>query len=233
MLKLIAHSSGDWFGFHYADTQYASSFMFRFHITASPREDRGKSDISLRGDVTRVDRLRRTVDGYLVTTANDAGQFPVEMKQTSEHDERTYQGVLDVEREVITGTYESDVLGDLTGAFIFKKSISAVVMCHRPLVPRPDARALWAFAGDVVRARIRRRRLSVPYIFERLTGVKRFLELMHKAGRSDDETKEIRTLTKGFTVQEGAEIWALSAWYGRVGDLQEYVSILVKSNTLT
>ncbi|KAJ7502614.1 hypothetical protein B0H11DRAFT_1989365 [Mycena galericulata] len=191
------------------------------HLKASVRD--GQTELSILGDGTRVDRIPRTVEGTVAIKPTQAGQFQTEIKQTSEHDERTYRGVLDVEREVISGTYESDVATDSSGTFIFKRTSSAHVMCHRPLVPRPDAKELWAFACAAVLSEIRRRRPSVAYIYRRMTSSKRFLELMHVPVLSSEETAEIRTLTKGFTVQEGAEIWTLSAWYGHVGDLQEMI----------
>ncbi|KAJ7689602.1 hypothetical protein B0H17DRAFT_1331705 [Mycena rosella] len=218
--QIVSFISGDWFGFHYLDAQTPCSFMFHLRLIASTQEEEGETTIALDGEGNRVDRVSRTVEGTVTTTADPGGRFSVQILQVCDRDEHGYHGVFDLDRQVISGTYESDIDADRTGTFIIKKAPTGTVMCHRPLVPRPDARSSWSFAIATVLTEIRRQKPSVAYIYRRLTMVKRLLVLMHAQVRCDGELTEMRALTRAFTVQEGAEIWKLYTWYGHVGDLQ-------------
>lgn len=213
------HSSGDWFGFHCIDPQTPRTFMIHFHITVSAQG--GAPTLTIQGKATRVDRYTGTLEGSVDAIANPEGQFKTEIRQVSNREERVYSGVFDLEREIISGAYRSDVDVDLAGSFIFKKTPTAAIMCHRPLVPRLGVRALWTFAIDTVLDALRSRRPSLAYLYGRAMMTRRFLELMSETALSPEETAELRTLSRRFTVQAGAEIYAMALWYRRVGDLQE------------
>ncbi|KAF7361105.1 hypothetical protein MSAN_01142100 [Mycena sanguinolenta] len=216
--------SGTWFGFHCTEPEAPRSGMVRFDLEVSNTQDTTILTISGEGNEL-INGASTSIEGQVVATPGDQQQVPVvEFKHILSSGDYTYRGVLEVGLQVISGTFETPEEND-GGTFFFKKTPRAEIMCHRPLHARLSPNELWSFACNAVVGALRRQRLSRGYLAARIKTIRRTLELLASAGHfrvpaAPAQAEELSRLIREFTVNEWTEVFRLSNWYYRVGDLQ-------------
>ncbi|KAJ7596026.1 hypothetical protein C8J56DRAFT_1043125 [Mycena floridula] len=151
--------------------------------------------------------------------------FPVHFERTYEDGYSViYTGNLSISQRMLSGTMvrgSEEKEGE--GTFVFKKTDSPAILCHRPLKVKPGPKELWSFACQSVLNQIRRHHFTANYVCERLADIRHLLELAYKKRCdiiTDEEKPTLAALTKTFTFSEYSAVWQVSDWYSRVGDLQ-------------
>ncbi|KAF8143185.1 hypothetical protein K438DRAFT_651422 [Mycena galopus ATCC 62051] len=210
--------SGTWFGFHCTEPEVPRSGMVRVNLQASKATD--QTGLTISGKNTEAgNRVLATVEGRL-TAEPGAQELELALSFTVmySYGDYTYSGVLDVEREVISGTFQEP---DSNGSFFLKKTPRADILCHRPLHARLTPAELWSLLRNAVLGTLRRQRPSSEDCTAHIKMIRRTLELISSTGEpsSKEEVGELGRLKKRFTVDEWMEIVKLSNWYDRVGDL--------------
>ncbi|KAJ7140878.1 hypothetical protein C8R44DRAFT_974601 [Mycena epipterygia] len=215
--ELQSAASGVWFGFHSTETMGVNSGMFQLNITAI--NNQGQNNLTLQGEGVSLHRERGTISGTLSLTPDSDRRFQVEIQLSADFDDMyNYRGAFAADPQVIKGTYEG-IYSYSSGEFFLKKTPTASIMCHRPLLPRLGARELWLFAYNAIADDLHRRKPSRTYITARVKMVTRCLVLLQRDYGPGWAT-ELGRLRQAFTVREYSAILTLSNWYTRVGDLQ-------------
>lgn len=195
--------------------------MLCLDIEVSDTDEDGTNNIKGKGITDNGESW--TLAGTVTPEGPIPGRLQVQFDRTLPDEQVIYEGAFIVEQKMLSGVFKADVDGPVEGSFLFKRTFTPYIMCHRPLVEKPDAKALLSFACRAVLDNIRRRSFSKNFLFERVMMVKTWVKLTHKKiiQRLDPaEIMELSCLCKSFTPAEYRAVNSLSRWFSRVGDLQ-------------
>ncbi|KAJ7166649.1 hypothetical protein C8R46DRAFT_1094987 [Mycena filopes] len=212
--------TGTWYGWHWTDTQNPlwamENLTLGFQSQTEPLS-------GVRGEGIKASGQSWSLIGSMILSGRLMGSW--EVKFDSWEDDGTwtrYSGTFLPKRQVISGTFDRAGTGE-HGQFLLKMVPRSVVMCTRPLVAELDVRQRWLFAYDTVKADQRRQKATRRYLLERVTTIRRVMELIWKVVLTNPEANEYSKLVKTFSAEEISEVWRLYQWYCRVDVLQPYV----------
>ncbi|KAJ7743338.1 hypothetical protein B0H16DRAFT_1010259 [Mycena metata] len=201
--------SGIWHGWHWTETRKPLSPMETFTLECGTLDPRYYTSIS--GNGVGFNSSPWTLEGLI--RERRTGLTP-DFTRYYDGSWTRYEGLFDVGRESISGTFEN---ATEKGWFLLKKVAVSAIMCSRPLEVAPLApKALRSFACQAVIDGIRRKKLTPLYLYNRMTHMRRIMELVWKHVLSDDEVPEYAELINPFSAQEILEVWKLYNWYHRV-----------------
>ncbi|KAJ7743345.1 hypothetical protein B0H16DRAFT_1859871 [Mycena metata] len=203
---------GTWYGWHWTETEKPWRDMLRLDLTCEAGGVNSDPTILSGGGITAGGWAWK-LSGTLSRADQLPGTARVDLQRQFEHDETRvhYLGAFLENREVITGTFErNERTTIIKGWFLFKKVPMSVILCSRPLVAELSIRELWSFAYNAVVNNLRRKKLPMPYLYERMVTIRRVVELGSRE-TNDAEDTELSRLTKDFSVEESSEVQNLAS----------------------
>ncbi|KAK7017326.1 hypothetical protein R3P38DRAFT_3561155 [Favolaschia claudopus] len=225
---------GRWCGYHWTEKQKPFlSMPFVFDFTCQERQTKSETNTLITGSGTAVTGYSFTLKGTLNSPSQTGGIFTLcfERCYIDDGDLVYYNGTFSPDRDIMTGTFRRDIA---SGGFLFKKVPRSAIMCVRPLVAQLDPKQLWAFAIKAVVDDIKRKRPPLSYLCTRMSKIRQLLRFIYRdngvRGLLDEpETTEYSQILRTFSFEEMMELFKLSDWYDRAGNLQLCHGDLVRS----
>ncbi|KAJ7743335.1 hypothetical protein B0H16DRAFT_1422914 [Mycena metata] len=214
--------AGAWYGWHWTETEKPFQGMRRLDLTCETGATNSDSTIFSGTGIT-PDGWPWKLSGTLSRADQPPGTAKLDLERYFEdHGTRVhYLGTFLENREVMTGTFEGKEDSAFKGWFLFKKVPMSAIMCSRPFVAELSTRELWSFAYSAVVNNLRRKKLAMPYLYERMVLIRRAVELITRKTNDNDDA-ELSSLTKDFSVEEMSELHKLAL--SRISAQREFLS---------
>ncbi|KAJ7676925.1 hypothetical protein DFH06DRAFT_1169319 [Mycena polygramma] len=212
--------SGTWYGWHWTDTRKPWRGMTSINFKCAAKQADSETETPISGDGAAYSGVAFTLTGTLDSADQIAGSLAISFERIyTDGNSIQYKGTFQPDRDMMTGMFKHSTT---SGEFLFKKVPSSPIMCIRPMIAHLGVRQLWSFALNAVVNRIRRKKLDMGYVCERMTSMHRILGFMdrEKHGVLDDVGHgEYSKLLSTFSFEEMAELSKLWAWYNRAANL--------------
>ncbi|KAJ7030122.1 hypothetical protein C8F04DRAFT_738812 [Mycena alexandri] len=221
---------GTWYGWHWTETEKPFRDMMRLNLTCEAGGANSDPTILSGGGITSGGWPWK-LSGTMTRVNQLLGTPMVDFERSYDDDETRvrYLGTYLENREVITGTFERKEATTfekeetiIKGWFLFKKVPMSVILCSRPLVAELSIPELWSFAYHAVVNNLRRKKLTVPYLCERMVMIRRTVELITRE-TDDAEDMELSRLVKDFSVEEISELHNLA--FSRTSIAKKYLNL--------
>ncbi|KAK7055958.1 hypothetical protein R3P38DRAFT_3342921 [Favolaschia claudopus] len=217
--------TGRWFGWHRTENQTPYGAMTAMNFKCGDRLPQSESGTTISGHGTSAYGWDFTLTGTLNSFDQPEGMLGLVFELTFTDDDSDgalvqYTGTFFTDRDIIVGTFSRTIA---TGEFILKKVPESAIMCARPLVPRLNAKELWAFAIKAVLDDIKRRKPRLSYLCSRMIEMRRILWFIWRddLGLLDGfEQAEYSQILKTLSYEQMVELYKLSDWYDHASDLQ-------------
>ncbi|KAJ7616828.1 hypothetical protein DFH06DRAFT_1238529 [Mycena polygramma] len=215
--------TGVWYGWHWTDTQKPFLAMSSINFKCGDRQTDPETETAISGDGVSYNDFNFTLTGTLNSADQTGDKLAISFERIYTDDGTwiQYHGTFQPDRGIMTGTFERSIN---SGSFLFKKVPASAIMCARPMnIAHLNAKQLWSFALKAVVNDIRRKKLDVEYLRERMTSMHKVLDciywdnqdLLEEAGQV-----EYSKLLLTFSFEEMSELSKLYYWHARAADLQ-------------
>ncbi|KAJ6553898.1 hypothetical protein B0H10DRAFT_2201811 [Mycena sp. CBHHK59/15] len=214
--------TGKWYGWHWTETRKPYLPMTSLNIECGDRQEYSETETVVTGDGVSIADSAWRLYGTMESANQPQGSLEINFERVYSDDVFTiiYSGHFLYDTQILTGTFERS---DAKGSFLFKKVPTSTIMCSRPLAPKLNAKELWSFACNAVVDGLRRNKLGLSYLCQKMTKMRRALEFLYLDDLElldEAQQAEHAAIQKYFTFEEMTELYKLYFWYDRSVHLQ-------------